>query len=381
MTAFYTTTSDSIDLKDLVNINTLVINLGPEGYSDFVLGSRIRATAVGYNNPGSGQFGEYFEGFCYGSAATFEGHGGNTSEMIVGQLQSFGTGTYDNWVITLAGSEGEKGATGLRGLSSGIVGDQGATGPRGLPGATGIFGATGATGSMGATGSPGVGGGMGLQGPRGYVGASGPIGPTGPRGFLGQPGVRGATGSSGLQGIPGLFAGRGATGASGATGPQGEPGTYAGRGDTGPTGPRGPTGPTGATGAASTVAGPTGATGFWSYAEPLTGQDGLSGYVELDYMSGCTFYFTNINSDVLPNFINVPQVANTTIVMVMFIQQGSQPVAISSVQVNGTPQTILWLHNSIPVGTANKLDVFTVGLIQNATAGTFTVTAQAASYG
>ena len=369
MTAFYTTTSDDIDLKELVNIGTLVIQLGAEGYSDFVLGSRVRVVAVNANDPNSGLFGEYFEGFCYGSSATFEGHGGNTTEMLVGQLIAFGTGNYNNWIITLAGGVGEIGATGMRGLSSGSTGPIGSTGPRGSTGATGINGATGATGLVGATGTAGLPGTVGPQGIRGLIGASGPTGPTGPRGLIGQSGLRGLTGATGPQGISGLFAGRGATGIPGATGPTGPSGEFAAMGATGPTGPTGATG-----------SGATGATGIWKYTEPLTQKTGVSGYVECDFTSGCTFYFNNTIGDILPNFTNVPAVANTTIVMVLFIQQGSQPVDVIDVQINGSTQSILWLHNSVPVGTANKLDVFTVGLIQS-TAGTFTVTAQAASYG
>lgn len=144
-----------------------------------------------------------------------------TGALVANITTVIGSGTFSHWHISLVGSPGPAGATG-------IIGPTGATGIQGPIGSTGIqgsSGATGATGNVGATGSTGITGSTGPQGATG-VGATGPHGATGLTGSTGITGIQGATGSSGI------------TGATGVTGATGDPG-----GATGATGLAGATGP------------------------------------------------------------------------------------------------------------------------------------------
>ena len=151
--------------------------------SAFTTSSRVRATALTSTN----------------LTAIFDGvirsYSGNTLELS--PLVVLGTGTYNEWAITLVGSGGLTGSTGPTG-SLGAQGYQGSTGATGL-------GATGATGLKGDPGDPG-----GATGQRGATGATGPQGATGPNGATGATGQRGATGATGpagATGSPGSFGG------------------------------------------------------------------------------------------------------------------------------------------------------------------------------
>ena len=94
------------------------------------------------------------------------------------QLADF-TGTMDQWLASLIGSQGPKGdqgAKGENGADSTVPGPMGAQGPKGDTGTTGADGAKGAAGTNGTNGA------VGPIGPIGPKGATGPIGPAGPAG-------------------------------------------------------------------------------------------------------------------------------------------------------------------------------------------------------
>ena len=98
-----------------------------------------------------------------------------TGALVTNITAIVGSGTFSSWSVSLSGSPGPAGATG--------IGATGATGPIGLDGSTG---ATGLDGSTGATG---------LDGSTGATGATG-IGTQGATGLDGATGLTGATGSS-----------------------------------------------------------------------------------------------------------------------------------------------------------------------------------------
>ena len=235
---------------------------------DFNAGIRLRASVNGGSN-------QWMEGVVQSWV-------GNLLTLAV-DIKS-GVGTFQNWLINVAGQPGADGApgpTGPAGAPGGPSGASGPTGPQGLTGPTGPtgIGATGPTGVTGATGPIGL---MGISGPTGATGA-GVTGATGVKGVTGVTGntgptgagVTGATGPQGLTGPTGPT-GIGATGPSGATGPTGLSGpTGAGvTGATGPTGGTGAAGPTGGTGAIGITGatGPTGPTG-------VSGPQGIGGGV------------------------------------------------------------------------------------------------------
>ncbi len=83
------------------------------------------------------------------------GYSGSTLSIIADY--AVGGGSYDIWIINLAGDVGSTG-----------TGMTGATGADGATGATGGIGATGPTGPIGATGAQGI---QGIQGPTGATGS------------------------------------------------------------------------------------------------------------------------------------------------------------------------------------------------------------------
>ena len=100
-------------------------------------------------------------------------------------------------------------------LGLSLMGCEGKTGPAGPTGAAGVAGVAGPAGPQGSTGP---------QGPPGDDGAPGPQGEKGDKGDPGEPGADGAPGAPGEQGPPGPPGEKGEQGPVGPQGPQGESG-------------------------------------------------------------------------------------------------------------------------------------------------------------
>ena len=111
-------------------------------------------------------------------------------------LDHEGSGTIEEFLISLVGETGPQGEPGM----------DGAQGPQGEPGMDGV---------QGPQGEPGMDGAQGPQGEPGMDGAQGPQGEPGMDGAQGPQGEPGMDGAQGPQGEPGM---------DGAQGPQGEPG-------------------------------------------------------------------------------------------------------------------------------------------------------------
>jgi hypothetical protein len=75
---------------------------------------------------------------------------------------------------------------------------------------------------------------------------------------------------------------------------------------------------------------------------------------------GTTFYHVNIISNFTANFTNVSlgDYQSTTIILVL--EQGPIAYIPDVLQIDGSPQTINWLNNEIPAGTANDTDIFSL---------------------
>jgi hypothetical protein len=118
------------------------------------------------------------------------------------------TGTVQQWLLSLTGSQGPAGVTGPIGLT-------GSTGPQGPQGVAGVAGPQGAVGPAGPVGTQGE---RGIQGVTGATGAAGPTGLTGLTGPAGPQGERGLTGATGVQGPQGVQGSRGERGETGQRG-------------------------------------------------------------------------------------------------------------------------------------------------------------------
>lgn len=317
---------------------------------DYIVGNRVR---VSFDNN------NYLEGTITIIAGT---------DVTVEVDFVAGSGTKNNWAFSLVGTQSSFGATGATGPSGGATGATGVAGVRGASGAKGATGSTG-FGAPGLRGATGLAGTLGAKGATGLTGSAGATGAAGPKGATGAqaPGLIGTTGATGVPGIPGLFA------AMGATGPQGVPGA------TGPNGPNGPTGSQGSTGPSGGSTGSTGATGAWSSAEIIVADTGMAGITVHDYYNGSTFYHAAVTANITANFTNIPIANNQSIVMVVMIKQGSAAFKITAIQINGTAAPINWLDEAVPIGSADKLDIYSFVLLRVDNA--WIVTGQCASYG
>ena len=235
-------TSITPNVIDTVTNKTFVVI---EYNRSFFVGTRVRATAVGFTDV-----------FLEGVVVSWDGQ----TLVMDGDLgHGTGTGTYSNWSITVAGQpgiQGPSGPTGPTGPSGGPVGPQG---PPGVPGSVWRNGNGAPANSLGANGDyylDNVTGNVylrassaysivaNIKGSTGSTGPAGPIGPAGPTGPVVA--WRNGTGApANTLGADGDYYLDSATGnvyqrASGTysivaniKGPQGVPGP------TGPTGPQG----------------------------------------------------------------------------------------------------------------------------------------------
>ena len=148
----------------------------------------------------------------------------------------YNIGTQAPYQIYMWDKTGGTGEWKPQGQIQGPQGPQGEKGDQGIQGPAGPKGEKGETGEQGPQGERGLQGETGPEGPQGIKGDTGAQGPEGPQGERGLQGEQGPKGDTGEQGP------KGETGAQGLTGPQGPKGD---QGDPGPQGPQGPKGDTG----------------------------------------------------------------------------------------------------------------------------------------
>ena len=104
-----------------------------------------------------------------------------------------------------------------------------------------------------------------------------------------------------------------------------------------------------------------------------------TGTVTHNFQTGAIFYHSSVANNFTVNLTNVPTTANRTIVVPIIIEQGVSAYIANQFQIDGLFQTIYWLGNVIPVGTANSVDVVGFTLIR--TTSNWTVLGQLTSYG
>jgi microcystin-dependent protein len=192
--------------------------------------------------------------------------------------------------------------------------------------------------------------------------------------FIGPTGQTGPTGPTGE------------TGATGFTGPTGMTGTTGPTGHTGPTGPTGMTGAIGPTGIfpdyldynvefASTVYISTAITSSvntqylqavqgYIMSEPLSTFISTSGSIIQDCATQSVFYHSNVAGNFTANFINVPTINNRVLIETIVIEQGSNAYYANNIQINGTPVTVKWFNNILPLPNPNQVDVQSLTLFR-----------------
>jgi hypothetical protein len=104
-----------------------------------------------------------------------------------------------------------------------------------------------------------------------------------------------------------------------------------------------------------------------------------TGTVTHNFQTGAIYYHTSVADNFTVNLTNVPTTGNRTIVVPIIIEQGISAYIANQFQIDGVFQTVNWLSNTIPVGTANAIDVVGFTLIR--TTSDWKVLGQLASYG
>jgi len=103
--------------------------------------------------------------------------------------------------------------------------------------------------------------------------------------------------------------------------------------------------------------------------------------VTLNMNNGTIFYLSGLTSNVTAAYTNVPITANTAIGTVINIVQGSTGYIANTVSINGNVQTIKWVSNTVPSGTANKNDVISFTFITASNTANIIVLGSLNTYG
>lgn len=108
----------------------------------------------------------------------------------------------------------------------------------------------------------------------------------------------------------------------------------------------------------------TGVTTLQKTTETISTLTGATGTVNHDFNTGLVWWHTSLSANFTANFTNVPTTDNKSIVFTLFLVQGATARIPSAVQIGGVAQTINWVNNSVPAGTANRTDIVNFTLIR-----------------
>ena len=86
-------------------------------------------------------------------------------------------------------------------------------------------------------------------------------------------------------------------------------------------------------------------------------KNGATGTVTHDMSTAGTFYHATIAANFTANFTNVPTTNNRITVASLILSQGGTAYMPTVIQIAGAVQTVKWLMNASPTGTASKFDV------------------------
>lgn len=112
----------------------------------------------------------------------------------------------------------------------------------------------------------------------------------------------------------------------------------------------------------------------------LNSISGAFGTVEHNILTaGTVFYHTNVVSNFVANFTNVPTTNNRSTTVSLVISQNNPVYICNGVQINGSTQTINWENSIEPTGSIGNTDLIAFTLIR--TNNTWMVTGSLSSHG
>jgi hypothetical protein len=112
--------------------------------------------------------------------------------------------------------------------------------------------------------------------------------------------------------------------------------------------------------------------------EKLNTKTSATGTVTHDLSTGSIFYHSSISNNFTANITNVPTTNDRAIGVTLVLAQGVTPYMSTALQIDGSAQTIKWVNNSTPTGTASKVDIVGFSLIRTGSA--WTVLGQYSTY-
>jgi hypothetical protein len=231
---------------------------------------------------------------------------------------------------------------------------------------TGVIGATGATGPIGATGPLGP---TGSTGPQGATGATGPIGSTGPSG-----GPTGATGATGATGIAN-------TGGTNSSIQYNDSNAFNGSATFTFNNSNNTVTSTGTVvcdgnlilnRALENVSLITAQTGTYNF--DLIGNS--IRYTTANATANLTLNFRGSIATTANAYIANGQSITSTYVM----QTGATGYTISSVQIDGSVQTVKWLNGIVPSVKTNSTMVYTFTIVKTATTPSYSILGSSTQY-
>jgi len=86
--------------------------------------------------------------------------------------------------------------------------------------------------------------------------------------------------------------------------------------------------------------------------------------LNLNIADAAIWYLTGNTTTVTVNFTNVPTTDNRVVSLTVILNQGATPRAVTSLQIAGATQTILWQGGTAPTPGTSKTDAFTFSLVR-----------------
>jgi hypothetical protein len=123
----------------------------------------------------------------------------------------------------------------------------------------------------------------------------------------------------------------------------------------------------------------TGTTTVKSINEAFTPKTGATGVIAHDYSASTIFSHSSIAADFTANITNLTLPTLNTTNITLVLTQGATAYIPSALQIAGAAQSIKWQGGSAPTGNANKTDIVSFSIMNNA--GTYTVLGQLVTFG
>lgn len=123
----------------------------------------------------------------------------------------------------------------------------------------------------------------------------------------------------------------------------------------------------------------TGTTTVKGINEAFTIRTGTTGVVAHDYSAGTIFSHSSIAADFTVNLTNLTLPTLNTTNITLVLTQGETAYIPSALQIAGAAQSIKWQGGSAPTGNANKTDLVSFSILNNA--GNYTVLGQLVTFG